>query len=83
MSTKSKGFVHYFRAGIHFSERLFKNLVIQGKWIFKSSGKIHRWLLSFHSTPHESLTYIYGLVVVVIMMIIIMPVLGWAIIKSI
>ena len=82
-SSSKKGFVHYFRAGIHFSERLVKNLIIQGKWIFKSSGRLHRWLLSLHRAPHQSLPFVYGLVVALVMMIIIVPVFGWAIIKSI
>lgn len=82
-SSKSKGFVHYFRAGVRFSERLIKNIFIQIGWIIKTSGKLHRWLLSLHTTPHESLPFVYGFVVVVIMMIIIIPVLGWAFIKSI
>ena len=82
-STSKKGFVHHFRSGVHFSERLVKNLIIQGKWIFRSSGKLHRWLLSLHRTPHQSLLFVYGLVVAVVIMIIIIPVFGWAVIKSI
>ena len=82
-SGSSKGFVYYFRAGIHFSERLVKNLIIQGKWIFKSSEKLHRRLLSLHMAPHQSLPFVYGLVVALVMIIIIVPVFGWAIIKSI
>lgn len=82
-SSKSKGFVHYFRAGINFSERLVKNFIIQGKWIFKSSRNLHRWLLSLHSTPHQSLPFVYGFVVIIVMMILIIPVFMWALIKSI
>ncbi len=83
VSYSKKGFVHHFRSGVHFSERLVKNFIIQGKWIFKSSGKLHRWLLSLHRTPHQSLSFVYGLIVVIIMMTIIIPVFTWALIKSI
>ncbi len=83
-STKSsKGFIYFFRAGIRFSERLVKNIFIQIKWIFKSSKNLHRWLLSLPSTPNQLLPYVYGFVVAGIMMIIIIPLFGWAFIKSI
>ncbi|MEI8270651.1 MAG: hypothetical protein WCG45_04730 [bacterium] len=82
-TTTKKGFVHHFRAGVHFSERLVKNLIIQIKWIFSFRRKLHRKLLSFHSTPHQSLHFVYGLFVGMIIMIIIIPVFGWAFIKSI
>lgn len=86
MSSKtnsSKGFVHYFRAGIRFSERLIKNIFIQIKWIFKASKDLHRKLLSLHTTPHQSLPFVYGFVVIIVMMILIIPVFMWALIKSI
>ena len=82
-SISSKGFIHYFRSGVKFSERLVKNLFIQIKWIFKTSKKLHGKLLSLHTSPHSSLHFIYGFLVVVIMMILIFPVFLWALIKSI
>ena len=82
-SNSPKGFVHYFRAGIRFSERLIKNIFIQIKWIFKASRNLHRKLLSLHTTPHQSLPFVYGLVVALVMMILIIPVFMWALIKSI
>lgn len=82
-TNSSKGFVHYFRAGIKFSERLVKNLFIQIKWIFKASRDLHRKLLSLHTTPHQSLPFVYGFVVIIVMVILIIPVFMWALIKSI
>ncbi len=82
-SSKSKGFVHYFRTGVRFSERLTKNLITQLKWIYKTSRNLHRKLLLLHSVPHQSLPFVYGLVVVVIMAVVIIPVFVWALIKSI
>lgn len=82
-SEKSKGFIHYFRAGVKFSERLVKNLIIQIKWIWRTSKKLHGWLLSLHTTPHPSLPFVYGVVVAFITAIISIPIFLWAVIKSI
>jgi hypothetical protein len=83
-SEPKKGFIHYFRAGVKFSERFVKNLIIQIKWIWETSKKLHGWLLSLHPIPrHYSLPWVYGVVVAFCMMIITIPIFIWAMIKSI
>ena len=82
----SKGFIGWFRSGIRFTERLFKNFTIQIKWWWRSQkdkcSTVHAWRTRNHY--HPSIEYAIGIVIILFYILVILPfILIWVLLKSI
>lgn len=79
----NKGIVDYFRSGVKFSERLFKNIFYQLKWLWHKSNSTYSWMnIKMGSEWYYKTTYI--IIISFVAIFIVLPVLlFFALIKSI
>ena len=75
-SSIGKIFLGSFRYTVKFMERLFQNLILQFKWIWRSGNNIHVNIVSWHGRnfpTHLSWKYIYGILITILMILIVLP----------
>ena len=83
--TSGKGAIGWFRSGIRFSERLFKNLATQLGWLSRSLrqnwNSVHSWRVS--KGYDISLEYVLNFIIALFYGFVVLPfILLWALLKS-
>jgi len=85
MANKGSAVLKAFRYGVRFSERCFRNIGVQIRWIWNTNssniGKIHAWRVS--NDYHPSVEHILNGVMIALSISVLLPILIiWAGIKS-
>lgn len=86
--SSGKGVIGYFRYGINFIERFFRNITSQVKWLFETSKSIHKSSTDFYTSqfgnpPNVVLSVIIGIVIAILAFWLFLFLVVWAGLKAI